>query len=76
MRIYIVTDSDGDLIANEAYTSMVEAQRAIVDIILEETNTFTFDCRYCALCNEYVVDIKMNETEEIQYFIKDLTVAE
>lgn len=76
MRIYIVTDSDGDLIANEAYTSMVEAQRAIVDLILEETNTFTFDCRYRALCNEYVVDIKMNETEEIQYFIKDLTVAE
>ena len=74
MKVYIVTDCDDELVANEAYTSILEAQRMIVNTILEGTNTFTFDCKYRALSNRYVVDIKTNGTEESQYFIQELTV--
>ena len=76
-KIYIVRDSNDEFITEEAYTSIMEAQRAIVAKILVETNTFTFDCRYGAICHEYIVSVKMDkEEEEVNYFIKELSVVD
>ena len=75
MKIYIIRDCTDELITNEAYTSIKEALHAMVAKTLENTDTFTFDCKYSAVCDEYIVVITTSD-DEIIYYIKRLPVVD